>query len=157
MVLINLDRMWPWHWSLTRLSSHTRLYRHRFQNVGSKYLSPLTISDNSSQTFILFQTNATTLALKVSTNRSFSLTSSGTSDRIILKSTKRRLSCHFRSRFNLCLILNSSYLHQWLTVSMRLQSRKEQVPAVNSTKLSACCSRPTHGSWGWLHWLVYCT
>ena len=157
MILINLDRMWPWHWFLTRLSSHTRLYRHRFQNVGLKYLSPLTIFDNSSQTSILFRTNATTLALKVSTNQSSSLTSFGTSDRIMFKSTKRHLPCHFRSRSSLCLFLNSKCLHRWLTVSTRLQSRKGQVPAVKSMKLSACYSRPIHGSWAWLHWLVCCT
>ena len=118
---------------------------------------PLTISDNSSQTSILFLTNAMTLALKVSTNRSSSLTSSGTSDRSIFKSTKRRLPCHFRSHSNLCLTWNSKYLRRWLTVSMRLQSHKGQVPVVKSTKLSACWSRLTHGSWGWLHWLVCCT
>ena len=115
------------------------------------------LSHNSFQMSILFRTNATTLALWLSTNQSSTLISSGTSDRTIFRLTKRRLPCHFRSRSNPCLILNSKCLHQWLTVSMRLRSRKGELPAVNSTRLNACWWRLTHGSWGWLHWLVCCT
>ena len=62
----------------------------------------------SSQMSILFQTNAMTLVLKVSTNQSSSLTNSGTSDRSIFKLTKRRLPYHFRLCSYLCLILNSN-------------------------------------------------